>query len=135
MTVIYYPGYSQQQVHENLIWQTILSITNANPGVITTAIDHGYVSGMEVRFQIPLLFGMQILNNLLLQITVLSANTFSIPLDTTNIQPFAYPSPMPSAYSPPVVIPNNSGILKPPTPLPFGNQTSFEGAIFNEGIS
>ena len=135
MSVIYYPGYSQQQVHYNLIVRVIASITNANPAIVTTTEDHEYVTGMDIRFQIPSSFGMRQLNNINAQITVIDDVSFSINVNTTNMQSFAYPSPLPNAYDNPTVIPNNSGILTPPTPLPFGNQTSFEGTEFNAGIS
>ena len=136
MSVVqYYPGYSQQQVHYNLIVRIIDSITSANPAVVTTTENHEYVTGMDVRFQIPLSFGMRQLNNITAQVTVIDDVSFSINVNTTSMQPFAYPSPLPNAFDNPVVIPNNSGILVPPTPLPFGNQTSFEGTEFNNGIS
>jgi hypothetical protein len=134
MSVIYYPGYSQVQVQENLRVQTIASITKANPMVLTTVDDHDYVIGMAVRFFIPNQFGMVQLNNLIGQVISLTTNTLTINLDSTNFSVFSYPSPLPSAYTPPSVIPNNSGPYLPPLPLPFGNQISFEGTIYNNGV-
>jgi len=134
-SVIYYPGYSQVQVHENLLVRTILSITNANPMVVTTTQDHGYVAGMNVTFLIPTQFGMVQLNNLNVQVIALTSDTLTINLDSTGFTPFAYPSPLPNAYTPPSVIPNSSGSYLPPLPLPYGNQESFEGVIYNAGIS
>jgi len=135
MSVIYYPGYSQVQVHENLIVRTIASITQANPMVVTTTQPHDYVIGMMVTFLIPSQFGMVQLNNLNAQVISLTSDTLTINLDSTGFTAFSYPSPLPSAYTPPSVIPNNSGPYLPPLPLPYGNQTSFEGTIFNDGIS
>jgi hypothetical protein len=138
MSVIYYPGYSQVQVHENLLVQTIASITNANPMVVTTVNDHGYVAGMNVTFLIPAMFGMYQLNGVTAknaQVISLTPNTLTINLDSTRFTPFAYPSPLPSAYTPPSVIPSSSGLPLPPQPLPYGNQDSFEGVIFNNGIN
>ena len=134
MSVIYYPGYSQVQVQENLRVQTIASITKANPMVLTTVDDHDYVIGIAVRFFIPNQFGMVQLNNLIGQVISLTTNTLTINLDSTNFSVFSYPSPLPSAYTPPSVIPNNSGPYLPPLPLPFGNQISFEGTIYNNGV-
>lgn len=135
MTVIYYPGYSQQQVHDNLIIRTIQSITNAFPMVVTTTQDHRYVAGMMVTFLITKQFGMVQLNNLNVQVISLTSDTLTINLDSTGFTPFAYPSPLPSAYTPPSIIPNSSGPYLPPQPLPYGNQDSFEGVIYNNGIN
>lgn len=134
MSIIYYPGYSQQIITPNLRTQTILSITNANPMVVTTVEDHGYVEGMEVRFLVPVAFGMQQLNQVQsAQVIGLTANTLTIGLDSTHFGVFQYPGVLPTAYTPPSIIPNNSGPYLPPLPLPYGNQTSFEGATYNAG--
>jgi len=132
-TVTYYPGYSQVQVQDNLRVQTIESITNSFPMVVTTVDDHGYVAGMMVAFLIPVQFGMVELNKLNAQVLAITDDTLTINLDSTNFSVFSYPSPLPSAYTPPSVIPNSSGPYLPPIPLPFGNQNSFEGVIFNDG--
>ena len=132
-TVTYYPGYSQVQVQENLLCKTISSITNAYPMVVTTTTDHNYVNGMLVRFLIPTQFGMVQLNYLQGQVVQITSDTLTIDLDSSNFDSFAYPSPLPNAYTPPNVIPNSSGQYLPPQPLPFGNQNSFEGSIYNGG--
>jgi hypothetical protein len=130
---MYYPGYSQVQVQENLRVQTIASITNANPMVVTTVNNHGYIPGMMVTFLITTQFGMVQLNNLNAQVLQVTNNTLTINLNSTNFSVFSYPSPLPSAYTPPSVIPNSSGPYLAPQPLPYGNQDSFEGVIFNSG--
>ncbi len=133
MSIIYYPGYSQVVVTPNLRVRTIASITNAYPAVVTTTENHGYVAGMEVRFLIPVGFGMIELNNILAQVLQVTADTLTINIDTSNFNTFQYPSPLPNAYTPPSVIPNNSGPYLSPKPLPYGNQDSFEGVIYNAG--
>ncbi len=133
-SVTYYPGYSQVQVQDNLRVQTISSITNAFPMVVTTLNDHGYVAGMMVRFLIPIQFGMVQLNTENAQVISLTNNTLTINLDSTNFTPFAYPTPLPNAYTPPSVIPNSSGAYLPPLPLSYGNQDSFEGVVYNAGV-
>jgi hypothetical protein len=133
MSVIYYPGYSQVQVQENLRVQTIASITNANPMVVTTVNDHDYPAGVMVTFLIPNQFKMVELNGLNVQVLSVTSDTLTINLDSTNFSVFSYPSPLPSAYTNPSVIPNSSGPYLPPLPLPYGNQDSFEGVIFNNG--
>lgn len=131
---MYYPGYVQVQVRENLIVQTIDSITQAFPAVLTTINDHGYVAGMMVTFLIPTQFGMIELNNQNIQVLELTNNTLTLNVDTRNYTAFAYPSPLPNAYTPPSVIPNSSGPYLPPLPLPLPDQNSFEGCIYNNGM-
>lgn len=132
-SVIYYPGYSQVQVQENLLVQTIATISNSNPMILTTVNPNNYVAGMDVTFLIPAQFGMTQLNNINAQVLQVSGNSLTIDLDSTHFTSFAYPSPLPSAFTPPSIIPNASGPYLPPLPLPCGNQTSFEGTIFNNG--
>lgn len=133
--VMYYPGYSQVIVKQNLVTRTILSITNASPMVVTTDGDHGYVTGMEVRFLIPTSFGMQELNKLdAVQVIALTSDTLTMNLDSRGFTSFQYPGSLPTAYTTPSIIPNNSGPYLPPLPLPFGNQTSFEGVVYNNGM-
>lgn len=132
--VTYYPGYSQTQVVDNLRVSTILSITQSYPMVVTTDGDHGYVAGMMVVFLVPPQFGMTELNRINAQVLSLTHDTLYIDVDSTNFSSFSYPSPLPSAYTPPSVIPNSSGPYLPPKPLPYGNQNSLEGVIYNQGL-
>lgn len=133
-SIIYYPGYSQVTVTPNLRTKTIDSITQANPMVVTTTENHGYVAGMMVTFLIPSQFGMVQLNGKNAQVLSVTNNDLTINLDSSNYTPFAYPSPLPSAYTPPSVIPNSSGPYLQPQPLPYGNQDSFEGVVYNNGV-
>jgi hypothetical protein len=121
------------QISENLIWQVISSITNANPCVVTTVNTHNYPAGVKVKFNIPTSFGMQQLNNLTAQIIAVTSNTMTLALDSLHFIPFGYPSPLPNAYTPPTVFADSSGPYLPPLPLPYGNQDSFEGVIYNNG--
>lgn len=133
-SIMYYPGYSQVQVIENLVWKTIASITQAFPMVVTTTTDHHYPAGVKVRFNIPGQFGMVQLNGVESQVLAVTSNTLTVNLDSRNYAPFTYPSPLPEAYTPPVVIPDSSGPYLPPLPLSYGNQDSFEGVIYNNGL-
>jgi len=134
-SVIYYPGYSQVQVFENLRTKTISSVTQAFPAVVTTSEDHGYPAGVIVTFLIPTMFGMVELNGVNVQVISVTNNTLTLNLDTRNFQSFAYPSPLPNAYTNPSVIPSASGPPLDPQPLPYGNQDDFEGVIFNNGVT
>lgn len=75
----------------------IAGITQSNPAIVTTTFAHGYITGTIVRFDIPLVDGMQQINSMTATITVLSPTTFSIPIDTTNFTPFAIPA-MPNPH-------------------------------------
>ena len=67
----------------------IQGITQANPCVITTTSEHGYVSGLVVDFFFPLpSFGMQQLTQRSYQITVLSSSNFSIDEDSRGFTAF-----------------------------------------------
>lgn len=59
----------------------VSGITNANPGVVTTNLNHGYTSGQVV--QIAGALGISGVNNTNLTATVLSQTTFSIGVNTT----------------------------------------------------
>lgn len=133
MSVQYYPGYSQVTVAENLKVKTISSVTQAYPAVLTTSSNHGYPIGVMVTFLIPNNFGMVQLNGRNVQVIDATANTLTLNIDTRAFTPFAAPSPLPNAYTNPSVIPNSSGMYLPPLPLPYGNEDSFQGAIFNNG--
>jgi len=132
-SVIYYPGYSQVQVTQNFVTRNIAAITQSYPMVVTTTVDHEYMAGMDVTFLIPIQFGMTQLNGIQGQVIQITNNTLTINIDSTHFLPFAYPSPLPSAYTPPCVIPNSSGPHLPPIPLPYGNQDDFIGTIYNAG--
>lgn len=71
----------------------ITAITQASPAVVTTNIDHNYLTGTIVRLWIPLEAGMQQLAGLeQWDITVLTPTIFSIPVDSTNFDPFVAPT-------------------------------------------
>jgi hypothetical protein len=133
-SVIYYPGYSQTQVADNLIYQVISAITNANPMVLTTVNNHNYQPGTNVSFLIPQIFGMKQLNGRSGNILSVTSNTMTIGINSISFSPFAYPSPLPSAYTPPTVYLNAEGPQVPPF-LPYGNESSFEGTTYNAGLA
>lgn len=132
-TTTYYPGYSQVNVMMNLTWQVIASITQAYPMVVTTISNSNYVPGMMVTFNIPPIFGMKELNGTNIKVTSVTGPAITCNVDSRSFTPFAYPSPLPNAYTSPTIIPNSSGSYLPPLPLPYGNQDSFEGVIYNGG--
>jgi hypothetical protein len=80
---------------------TITNITQAIPAVVTTEQNHGLFDGNVVRLKVPQNYGMFQLNNLQLQVMVLSTTTFScwyllypeaIPVNSTQFPAFTIPS-------------------------------------------
>ncbi len=80
---------------------TITNITQACPAVVTTEEDHGLFDGNVVRLKVPNNYGMFQLNNLQIQVKVLSPITFScfytlyiqaIPVDSSQFPAFTIPS-------------------------------------------
>lgn len=65
---------------------SVIGITNANPGVVTTDLNHGYVTGQVVTM--TGIVGMIELNHVPLAVTVINEKQFSIPLDTTSFFPW-----------------------------------------------
>lgn len=68
--------------------QDISSITNANPAVVTTTQNHGYQAGLYIRLVYPVTFGMEQLIDQVFLATILSPDSFSIPIDTTTFEPY-----------------------------------------------
>jgi hypothetical protein len=133
-SITYYPGYVQQSVNQTPLLQQIASITQANPCVITTSNSHGYNLGAKLSFRIPFIFGMSQLNSLTAQILSVTSNTITIAIDSTQFTPFAYPSPLPNAYSLPYTVPiGGAGPI--PAPIPDPNQDSFAGVVYNNGFN
>ena len=60
---------------------SVLGITQANPGIVTTNLNHGFSTGQVIS--ISGVVGMTAINGVNLTITVLSATTFSVGVNTT----------------------------------------------------
>lgn len=76
----------------------ISSITNDFPALVTTTFNHQYSTGMIIRLNIPQGFGMQEANQLYGPITVTGDTTFTIDIDTTNMDPYEAPTDFPFSY-------------------------------------
>lgn len=71
----------------------ITNITNGFPALVTTSFDHQYAVGDIVRLDIPSFFGMPQANQLAGTIlTIPTANSFTVTIDTTFFDTFAVPS-------------------------------------------
>jgi hypothetical protein len=85
----------------------ILSITNANPALVTTTLDgvnpgnHQYIDGLIIRIDIAPGYGMGQINQQFAPITVVGPTQFTIAIDTTMYDTFSFPVtyPLTSQYS------------------------------------
>lgn len=123
----------------------ITGITAANPMVVTTAINHGYTVGQQVRLRVPSVFGMTQANNITAVITAVTSTTFTLgSVDSSAFTAFAWPAVTSLPFTQPMVIPVGSG----PTPTTFlpnvqynfdtledaTNNQSFQGFTIGAGL-
>ena len=85
--------------------RSVANITAANPGVVTTLVDHNYQTGQTIRMKVPAACGMIELNDQLVTVTRVNASTFSIGVDTTGYTAFAYPLPVAVPFTAAAAIP------------------------------
>lgn len=131
--VVYYPGYAQVQVQQNVIIQQISAISNSFQMTVTTTNPNNYKLGQKVTFIVPAIFGMPQLNNLVGTILSITSETeFVMNINSSNFYSFQYPMSFPPAYSLPYAIPYSSGPQIPPS-LPLPDQTGFNGTVYNNG--
>src|SRR5689334_2605149 len=69
----------------------IQAISQSNPMVVTTTFANQYVTDTYVRLYVPVATGMPQANGLTGYIVVTSPTTFTLPIDSTNFEPFAIP--------------------------------------------
>ena|SRR5271157_2638923 len=70
----------------------ITAVTQAQQAVVTTAVNHSFLVGNEVTFQIPKQYGMRQLNGLNGSILSTTTNTITVNIDTTQFDAFSVPS-------------------------------------------
>lgn len=85
--------------------RTIANITAANPAVVTTLVDHGFITGQAVRIKVPAACGMIQMNDLVGTVTNINASTFSVNIDATAFTAFKFPLPEIVPFTPAEVIP------------------------------
>lgn len=102
---MYIPSYSYPKPVYQPAMRVISAITNSNPVVITTTLPHQYIDGLIVRMDMPQSSGMQQINQQSGVVTVTSPTTFSLPIDSTNYDPFMLPNSFPPGYQDAQVVP------------------------------
>ena len=115
---------SPQANAESVDWspriRLIANITNEAKAIVTTKRDHGYKTGMYVLVNVPMVYGM-IINGVSSLIVVLTSNSFSTLINTTNLLTFSPPAL--SSFTPAQVSPI-TGLFFNSTPgSPQGNPT------------
>jgi hypothetical protein len=83
----------------------ISAMTLSYPMIVTTTFAHQYITGTIVRLDIPLGQGMQQANQQIGPITVTSATTFTIPIDSITFDPLITPTEYPFTAQNPQVVP------------------------------
>lgn len=118
----------------------IVNISVANPlaPVVTTSVDHGYVVGQLVTFNVPSsLNGMTQIDNLSAPITAVTASTFTVDLDTTGFSAFVFPTiaqvgAVNGNYTPAKVVPAGEDTASALVAVPQANILS--DAFVNQAI-
>lgn len=85
--------------------RVISNITNDYPASVTTTTNHQYITGMIVRVNMPLGYGMQEINQLYSSIVVTGDTTFTIDIDTTYFSVYSNPASFPFTSQYPQVTP------------------------------
>lgn len=75
------------------VMRIITDITNSRLAQVTTSFAHGYMTGLIVRINIPLGYGMEQMNELFGSISVTGDTTFTIDIDSSSFSPFVTPDP------------------------------------------
>lgn len=83
--------YADENAHLQPTMRLVTVITKDSPASVTTSFDHGYSSGLKVRFYIPSYYGMTQLDEQIGSITVTGSDTFTVDIDTRKFDTFAAP--------------------------------------------
>jgi len=87
-------------------WRNIVNITQANPAVITTSVQHGYTVGQKIRINLPdSSFGMTQINGLSAIVTAVTASTITTDIDASAFSAFTFALPASYPFSMPTVVP------------------------------
>jgi hypothetical protein len=108
---------------------SIINITQAIPAVVTTSKPHGLFLGNIVRLNVPPSYGMFQLNNISVQVVVLTDVTFAcyyllspqVPVNSTGYPAFVIPTNPGFVAS---VIPIGSGVT-PKNDVPWQTQNGY----------
>lgn len=85
--------------------RVVSAITNSSQAQVTTTFAHQYVTGMIVRLNVPLGFGITQVNQQYGPIVVTGNTTFTIDINTEFYDPFVIAMSYPASYQSATVTP------------------------------
>lgn len=71
----------------------VTAITKSVTAQITTSFDHNYKTGLIIRLQIPISYGMGQIDKMIGAIIVTSSTTFTVDINTVEYDTFVFPTP------------------------------------------
>jgi hypothetical protein len=108
----------------------ITAITQAAQAVVTVSVNHQYVVGQLVRFSVPAAFGMVQMDQLVGEITAVTAGTFTVNIDSSAFTAFAFPLNAAVPFSQAVVVPLGEG-----TDSSIANPNLLDDATVNQAFT
>lgn len=131
---------------------TVVSISQANPAVVTTSVNTGLTVGQQVRIRVPAVFGMTEMNNVQGIISAVSGNQITLggttgaftlynSIDTTAFIAFAWPAATAVPFNYATMTPVGSGpqivasnLYNDDTLLDATQNISFDGFVVGSNI-
>lgn len=102
-------GYYRQVPYDPIFyprWRNIVNITQANPAVITTSVQHGYTVGQKIRVNLPSSsFGMTQINGMEAIVTAVTASTITTNIDASAFTAFTFALPASYPFTMPTINP------------------------------
>jgi hypothetical protein len=83
----------------------VVNISQAAQAVVTTSVDHNYTVGQAVRMHVPAAFGMIEMDNLVGNIVAITADTFTLDIDSSAFTAFRFPLAAAIPFTPAIVVP------------------------------
>jgi len=83
----------------------IANITAASSAVVRCTVDHGLTVGQEVRMHVPAVYEMIEMDGLSGTITAVTANEFTLDIDSSAFTAFVFPLPADVPFTPALVVP------------------------------
>lgn len=97
----------------------VTGVSKATSAVVTLSVDHHFVVGQLIRFNVPSEFGMTELNGLTGKITAVGTYTITVDIDSTGFTTFAFPTSASIPVSFPMAAPAGQRNTYDVTDVPF----------------
>jgi hypothetical protein len=89
----------------------ISAITNAQYAVVTFTADHEFTPGQLVSFRVTQPFGMYEINKVQAKVLTITADTITVPVDTSTWNAFSLANLNQPGTTPPCCVPSASGVI------------------------